>query len=115
MFTLISVVLPELLPPTQLESGAITTSSVTLTWGLPVVGDPEAFFLFYFPSIISLPIILEPDSTSYTVTELNPDTEYIFLLTSHSALAGESEPVQLTARTGDNSLKPNIKLITVGR
>ena len=79
----------------------VITSSVTLAWVGPSEGadQVEAYHLYTSPSQSSDPLILEPDLTSRRLTRLSPDTEYVFRLTTSSALAGESDPVEIRVRT----------------
>ena len=90
----------ELFPPRLLRASAITTSSLTLNWLAPAVGMIDSYFLHYQPTSVSLPIVVDPDTLDYQLSELSPGQEYTFLLSVYSDLAGESATIEVKATTG---------------
>jgi hypothetical protein len=106
-FNITSVVPGDITPPQQvgnLTANTSTENSVTTTWSLSPSGDVANYEVAYAintatPNYVVASNVINPSSTSYIITGLVPDTDYIIKVVAIDTSGNRSTPVTATKRT----------------
>jgi hypothetical protein len=108
-FNITASVLADTTPPQPVSSLIASTpseNSITVSWALSPSGDVANYEVAYAantasPSYVIASNVINPSSTSYTITGLSPDTDYIIRVVAIDTSGNRSTPVTATKVTGD--------------